>query len=54
MLAPSKDEEMQMKYNLSHLVLSNKTSEVAKYQNKNSTKDEYKEFKTVRFVSDFY
>lgn len=54
MLAPSKEEEMQMKLNLSHLVLSNSPQKMGKNGQKNSPKDEHKEFKTVRFVSDFY
>ncbi len=54
MLAPSKEEEMQMKFNLSHLIVENLPQKKAKNGQKSSPKEEHKEFKTVRFVSDFY
>lgn len=54
MLAPSKEEEIQMKLNLSHLVLDNMLQKNIKNEQKNGFKEEHKEFKTVRFVSDFY
>lgn len=54
MLAPSKEEEIQMKLNLSHLILDNTLSKNNKNGQKNGLKEEHKEFKTVRFVSDFY
>jgi GNAT superfamily N-acetyltransferase len=48
MLAPSKNEEEAMKYDLSHLVLNGKASK------KEDKKEDYKEFKTVRFATDFF
>jgi hypothetical protein len=48
MLAPSKNEEEAMKYDLSHMVLNGVSN------SKFDKKDAEKEFKTVRFATDFF
>jgi GNAT superfamily N-acetyltransferase len=48
MLAPSKDEEEAMKLDLTHMILNSSTS------SKSEKKEDYKEFKTVRFATDFF
>lgn len=48
MLAPSKEEEEAMKHDLSHMVLNGVSS------SKVEKKEEQKEFKTVRFATDFF
>lgn len=48
MLAPSKDEEEAMKLDLTHMILNSSTS------SKSDKKEDYKEFKTVRFATDFF
>lgn len=55
MLAPSKNEELRMKIDLTHQIINNKRAE-AKPSNPVATKpvEEYKEFKTVRFATDFF
>ena len=55
MLAPSKNEELRMKIDLSHQIINNKKAE-PKPVIPISTKpvEDYKEFKTVRFATDFF
>jgi GNAT superfamily N-acetyltransferase len=48
MLAPSKNEEEAMKLDLTHMILNSSTS------SKSEKKEDYKEFKTVRFATDFF
>jgi Acetyltransferase (GNAT) family len=48
MLAPSKEEEEAMKLDLTHMILNSSTS------SKSEKKEDYKEFKTVRFATDFF
>jgi GNAT superfamily N-acetyltransferase len=48
MLAPSKNEEEAMKLDLTHMILNSSTS------SKSDKKEDYKEFKTVRFATDFF
>lgn len=55
MLAPSKEEEMEkkMRLNLTNMIVNNPP--VTPKNNGNSSKeDEYKEFKVVRFATDFF
>ena len=48
MLAPSKNEEEAMKLDLTHMILNSSAS------SKSEKKEDYKEFKTVRFATDFF
>ena len=55
MLAPSKNEELRMKIDLSHQIINNKKAEpkpVIPIAPK--PVEDYKEFKTVRFATDFF
>ena len=55
MLAPSKNEELRMKIDLSHQIINNKKAEpkpVIAITPK--PVEDYKEFKTVRFATDFF
>ena len=55
MLAPSKNEEFRMKIDLSHQIINNKKAE-SKPAIPIAPKpvEDYKEFKTVRFATDFF
>ena len=55
MLAPSKNEDLRMKIDLSHQIINNKKAEPKPIMPLvQKPVEDYKEFKTVRFASDFF
>ena len=56
MLAPSKDEEEALKFDLTSQIINNykPDNKANKGQNGVTTAEDYKEFKTVRFATDFF
>lgn len=55
MLAPSKNEELRMKIDLSHQIINNKKAEPKPIMPLvQKPVEDYKEFKTVRFATDFF